>query len=464
MSVIRCLDVAGTLTAADRQRRRVEEFTVPHGATRLRIEFSYRPGEFGGIRNLLTLALFGPRGFRGAAHRWSQNQEIVVDVARATPGFLRGPITAGGWRVELDAHEIVGDGSLTGSCTFNLLVEATDELAVAGRSQPARRARRRPAAVVKPNDGWYRGDLHSHSTHCDGTSTIADMATAAANAGLDFLATTGHNTISQWRDLEPWPPDLMLIRGVECTTYFGHANVLGTSDWIDWRVESVESGARSILAQANRQGGFAVVNHPFAEANPRCTGCRWDYPADELEGFDAIELWNGHWLSTDTDNAAALSLWTTLLMAGHRVAAVAGTDAHSAEEYQTEGLAYTWVYASALSEGAILGALRAGRCYLSRGPILSFVAWDAQGRLASLPGDRLGAGPLAVSVEIAGLDRDAVVWLIADGVAMQSGRVSAAGGSVSLRSAAERWWRIEIREDDQSAELLAITNPILQSA
>lgn len=457
--VLRCLTLTGALTSLDRQRRTVHEFTVPDGATRLRIEFRYGPGEVGGVRNLLTLALFDTRRFRGAAHRWRQDQLIVVDRAGATPGFLPGPIDPGRWRIELDAHEIVNDGTVTGSCVFNLIIDTTDESVAAARQSPPGRDRR-PHAAADSTARWYRGDLHSHSSHCDGTSTIAEMGLAAAEIGLDFLATTGHNTISQSYSDPLWPRDLLRIRGVECTTFFGHANVLGATDWIDWRMESVESGAGSIVGQAHGQGALAVVNHPTALGNPACTGCRWDYPLEGIAAFDAIEVWNSDWASPDVGNARALSLWTSLLMAGRDVVAVAGTDAHSADEYQRDGLPFTLVYASALSEHQILKALRAGRAYISRGPMLAFVARNEFGRRATLPGDRLRPGRFELAVEVSGRLSDATLWLVADGAARLLGRVGSSGGVVQAKAAAEGWWRIELRSDDARDELLAVTNPV----
>lgn len=454
------LEVNGSLTRDDRQQRKIHEFTIPDGATRIRIEFRYWPGEVNGVHNLLTLALFDPARFRGTAHRWKQDQVIIVDRGNATPGFLPGPIDAGPWRVELDAHEVVNDGTVTGSCKFSLLVETTDEPVAPTPEVPEDLQRDGPGASLGAGARWYRGDLHSHSTHCDGESTIADMALAAAEVGLDFLATTAHNTISHSRAEEPWPRDLLRIQGVECTTHFGHANILGATDWIDWRVDSLESGASSILGQAHRQGALAVVNHPCALGNPTCTGCRWDYSLDDAASFDAIEVWNSDWESSELGNARALSLWTSLLMTGSGITAVAGTDAHSAGEYQRDDLPYTWIYASDPSERQILAALGAGRAYLSRGPTLAFVARDELGRRATLPGDRLRSGPFELAVMVSGHHSDTMLWLIADGAARPLGRVDRSGGVVRVKAAAEGWWRIELRGDGDRDELLAVTNPV----
>src|SRR5437867_67863 len=75
---------------------------------------------------------------------------------------------------------------------------------------------RRDVADPTRAPGWYRGDLHSHSVHSDGSNTVAEMAEAASAIGLDFLAPTDHNTISQWLFDAP-SNGLLQLRGLECT-------------------------------------------------------------------------------------------------------------------------------------------------------------------------------------------------------------------------------------------------------
>ncbi|MCX4474508.1 hypothetical protein C5N14_15335 [Micromonospora sp. MW-13] len=61
-----------------------------------------------------------------------------------------------------------------------------------------------------------RIDLHTHSTASDGTLTPAELVRAAADAGLDVLAITDHDTTSGWAPaVAALPPALTLIRGAE---------------------------------------------------------------------------------------------------------------------------------------------------------------------------------------------------------------------------------------------------------
>ena len=61
-----------------------------------------------------------------------------------------------------------------------------------------------------------RIDLHCHSTASDGTLTPAELVTAGAQAGLDVMAITDHDTTGGWAEASEARPDgLRLVRGAE---------------------------------------------------------------------------------------------------------------------------------------------------------------------------------------------------------------------------------------------------------
>ncbi|MGZ6791779.1 MAG: PHP domain-containing protein [Mycobacteriales bacterium] len=63
-------------------------------------------------------------------------------------------------------------------------------------------------------------DLHTHTTASDGTTPPELLVRAAADAGLDVLALTDHDTTAGWdRAADALPPGLSLVRGAElsCT-------------------------------------------------------------------------------------------------------------------------------------------------------------------------------------------------------------------------------------------------------
>lgn len=71
----------------------------------------------------------------------------------------------------------------------------------------------RPAS---PPPSTARIDLHTHSTASDGTLTPAELVRAAAEAGLDVVALTDHDTTAGWAPaLDALPPGLVLVPGAE---------------------------------------------------------------------------------------------------------------------------------------------------------------------------------------------------------------------------------------------------------
>lgn len=61
-----------------------------------------------------------------------------------------------------------------------------------------------------------RIDLHTHSTASDGTLSPAELVVAAADAGLDVVAITDHDTTAGWAAAaHALPPGLVLVPGAE---------------------------------------------------------------------------------------------------------------------------------------------------------------------------------------------------------------------------------------------------------
>ncbi|MEV0720396.1 PHP domain-containing protein [Asanoa sp. NPDC050611] len=70
-----------------------------------------------------------------------------------------------------------------------------------------------------------RIDLHAHSTASDGTLSPAQLMAAAADAGLDVVAITDHDTTAGWAAAaEARPPGLTLVRGAELSCRWSGAD------------------------------------------------------------------------------------------------------------------------------------------------------------------------------------------------------------------------------------------------
>ena len=72
-----------------------------------------------------------------------------------------------------------------------------------------------------------RIDLHTHSVASDGTQSPAELVRAAADAGLDALALTDHDTAAGWDEAAAAAGEagLVLVRGLEISTRHGSRGV-----------------------------------------------------------------------------------------------------------------------------------------------------------------------------------------------------------------------------------------------
>jgi predicted metal-dependent phosphoesterase TrpH len=345
-------------------------FDVPPGITRLDVAMTTDRGAF------LGLGLFDARGsayqspgFRGIAG--VERREFFVALDAATPGFTPGPIEPGSWTVMIPVFLAVLPTRVT------VRVRMTR-----GRVVPPR-VPEPLQGVVRDVPGWYRGDLHCHTeastdAWASGTSmTPAGWADAARAHGLDFLAMTDHNVISQNYALRTDAGQgVLLIAGEEMTNYFhGHATVAGIEpgEWLDFRQSPMglplpTGGARisEFLRAARSMGAYVSAAHPLAPT------MAWQFlidgAFDESARPDGFEVWNGPW---QVNEEVALRVWDHLLGEGWDIAANGGSDLHATGNVRgyTVGLPTTVVYAEQLSREAIINAVRRGRSFVTRSPV-----------------------------------------------------------------------------------------------
>ncbi len=128
------------LRPEDEKSGRFIPFNVPEGISKLFITYAYTPKilgdkeksyeiikqnlirdageewteytdyeEFMPLKNLVTLALHSPEGYRGAAHRQADSQYHEIGEGFASPGFIRSRPVAGQWELVLHVHALVTD-------------------------------------------------------------------------------------------------------------------------------------------------------------------------------------------------------------------------------------------------------------------------------------------------------------------------------------------------------------------
>ncbi len=443
-------------------------FQVPSGTQRVTLTFSYTGKD---QRTTLDLGMLDPQGLRC----WSGGNKstLTVSATDATPSCLAGPVAAGTWKVLIGVPNI--RGNVTAIYTAELFFTNS------GLVQDQPMVLRKP---VRSGPAWFRGDLHMHTAHSDGSCKslrgakvpcpVFVIVDAAVRKGLDFIAITDHNTTSQndaMRELQPYFDSLLMIPGREMTTFHGHANLFGTAEPLDFRVGSREvPDINTLLRRANQLGGLVSLNHPNSPTGEVCMGCGWDpSPAADSSLVQAVEAVNS---GSEEGPYAGLSFWERQLNRGLRLTGIGGSDNHTAQQPLDEvgavGSPTTVVYATELSTLAILQAIRAGHVFVdltaSKDRLLEVHAQS--GSATASMGDTLTAAQGAeveFSVHTAGVDGAKLIFL-EDGQPLAEAPSAAIHGldqtvRIHWRSdGKQHWFRFDVHGPDDKLWLLG--NPI----
>lgn len=339
-------------------------FKVPAGVRRVTLTFSYTGRD---QHTALDLGIEDAKQLRC----WSGGNKSTLTVGEsdATPSCLPGPIPEGEWKL------LIGVPNIRGSVVAHYTAEVffTRTGLVADEPEILR-------TPLRNTPGWYRGDLHMHTAHSDGrcpnqSGQFVPCPTfvtvqAAAKRGLDFIAITDHNTTSHYdamRELQPYFDKLLLIPGREITTFDGHANMFGTTQYLDFREDGKHvADMNTLLRNAQQLGGLIAINHPAAPTGEACMGCGWSpSPAADMHLVNAIEAVNG---GSIENPVPGIEFWKHQLNLGYRITATGGSDNHRADipsdRRGSIGRPTTVVYAEALSTPAILAGIRSGRVFV----------------------------------------------------------------------------------------------------
>ncbi|WP_243056555.1 CehA/McbA family metallohydrolase [Nocardioides sp. SR21] len=435
-------------------------FKVPKGVRQIEVSYSYPPTVPGPgySKNVVDIGIFDPsgtglgntKGFRG----WSGGARSSFKISKtsATPGYLPGPITPGRWRIALGPYQIIS----------RVDYEVTITLHHGKPGKPFVPAPA-PTEVEDTGQGWYRGDLHVHTVHSDGSQTQVDVLGYAKAAGLDFIGTSEHNTSSA---TETWgryvPDDFLVIPGEEVTTRAGHwlATGIPAGTWIDWRYLPEDDKLGQFTQQVRDLGGLAIAAHPYIGV----PSIRWDF-GDEFTEMDAIEVWNGKW---DGFDEAALKRWVELLKAGIFKPAVGNSDTH--RQSDTIGLAQTVVRAAGLSVDALIQGYRLGHSWVAESSAVDLQFTATLDDVSGQCGDRVPADPgqqVAVSLRATGV-AGCTARLYGPNGAITGGTATAVGDEITLDATVAggtAFVRAEIRRGTSViSPMVALTNPIFLTA
>jgi hypothetical protein len=473
--------LTGTLGDADRGTYRELPFAVPQGVTKLTIDVAGADHDKGVY---LVLGVYDPqreRGWGGAI-----KPHITIAETFASTSYLAGPLPAGTWRLS------VAVAYLKPGVTAPYTVKVHFDRGAAAQTITD--------GTLKDAPGWYAGDFHTHTGNSDAVCRGEPNGTpvpcptyftlkAARDHHLDFVVVTDHNVRSQYgeiAEIAPFFDGLLTIPGREMTTQYGHYNLIGVTDFVEYRLGPVGVPNINAMFDASRDTGALIsINHPEIATGEACLGCGWSAPDTDFKRVNAIEVANGgvaadHGGAFDDGAGSGTAWWEARLNQGFRLIGIGGSDNHDAIDghagtspvgaQSPVGTPATMVYATRLSQQGIMDGVRSGRVFIDLegahpGRVFDLTARAGGGDTVAMGGTLHRASGAAISgtVQVAGADGDHVD-LIVDGqhrALADGGRIVGADASLTFvvaSKAAVRWIRADVRAAD--GRRILIGNPI----
>jgi hypothetical protein len=362
--------------------------------------------------NILDFGLNDPAGYRGWGGGTGEN--TVVGVSAASRAYVPGPMTPGKWSVVVGKAKIIASPA-----KYHVVVTFRDTPTLAAQTD---RAPYVPVAALSNVKRYYACDFHVHSKEStDAQPTLEEIAVFAESRGLDAVEISDHNTITQLDYLsavQARHPKLLLIPGIEYTTYAGHANAIGATKWVDHKIGqpgvTIEGAAQAIADQ----GALLSMNHPALDIGDLCIGCAWKHNLAP-ERINAIEIETGGFSQSGfLFTQPSIDIWETLLKSGRHIPAIGGSDDHKGGAGGTLassiGNPTTMVFADELSVAGILDGIRNGRTVVklqaNDDPMVKLTSEVAP------VGDTVKAKSTFLRAAVSGKQEDTVVRFMKNGV------------------------------------------------
>ncbi len=208
-------------------------------------------------------------------------------------------------------------------------------------------------------------DLHSHSEHTDGASTIAENAARARLAGLDMIFATDHFILKQKRQAVAQKNMSWGIEGGNWTSHIGLLHATRPAPSIEQGVSLAASVRRlrkiAPFVWVTHPSGFGPVSKAWHRKFMSLLIDVDDLAMEILNGFDSLTR------SYERTGRWNIKLMDDLLIAGRTVTAIGSSDTHSLVEI---GNSWTGVVGATRSPHSIIKGLSAGNCFASEASLL----------------------------------------------------------------------------------------------
>ena len=372
--------------------------------------------------------------------------QYSISPASADAGCIPGTVPAGEWKLLLYKRRMYEDIAADIAIFWESRSDLPEDTQVV---HPAiRELETNSFADACPDErpGWYCGEMHTHSNESTGHTSLEEVVEAARAVDLDFLAITDHFTASHWlrqQELGRCQRPL-LLKSMEISGDFGHANVHGVTSWQNPLVDDNEEIAaflglpvrptmETIADQVHREGGLFCINHALSGI------MGWRYREFPMHKADLYEVY----CTSELETAALYAThWDLFLSKGLHLTGVGSSDSHHPTEEGPWklGKVRTWVYAESLCQKDILQALRQGHTYVGIDGARMDMCAAAGDRFAYM-GDTLTLAPgenAAITIELLNHPRGNL-FIYADGMIHDTIYFDHAGADVYTFSLDEAW-------------------------
>ncbi|QUG84577.1 CehA/McbA family metallohydrolase [Bacillus nitratireducens] len=327
----------------------------------------------------LLLILRDPNGYVRIQYQTPiVNEKLVVskDSKFCSAGCIGGAIQSGNWELEVVyiphcAKKVVKFSG--GKVDYTINIEVNDQLERKYNREHFCKGNvfideDRSNKVVNEEHRWYKGDFHEHTDLTDGEIDDELGMRVCEKQELNFLYATEHNIVMPSYE----KGNTLIIPSMELTTPFGHYNIFGIREFIDFTEyvdESFSAEKMNTLFSLMKEKGYVLsVNHPFMKP--------WANQVNiNLENVHTMEIMcDPTYKKSKSSTLEALRCFDQMWSNGLKIWGIGGSDSHlhpsktfpGSKDPSIYGDPGTYVLCNGLSIKNLKFAIKKGRIYFSR--------------------------------------------------------------------------------------------------
>lgn len=199
----------------------------------------------------------------------------------------------------------------------------------------------------------------------------------AIKRGYAGIGITDHNTTSAFNEIIDFEQksDIVILKGIEWTTFFGHITVFNEKNPIDWR-KITQDNINETLNNACHDGAVITIAHPKRMGAPHCAGCYFDYKINDYSSITCFEVFSQSQPHKEESNLLAIKKYDEIMSQGYKLTAVYGYDWHTPDKdlcYAT-----TYIGCKEKKQTDIFSSLKKGDTFVSLGLLIKVKVNDRE--------------------------------------------------------------------------------------